>query len=76
MTEIDQDLDLKGLNCPLPILRIKQTISRMESGEILKIVGTEPGTERELKIFCKQGGHNLLDYQEIDKEFIYMVRVG
>jgi len=76
MTEIDQDLDLKGLNCPLPILRIKQTISRMESGEILKIVGTEPGTERELKIFCKQGGHDLLDYQEIDNEFIYMVQIG
>jgi len=76
MTEIDQDLDLKGLNCPLPILRIKQAISRMESGEILKIVGTEPGTERELKIFCKQGGHDLLDYQEIDNEFIYMVQIG
>ena len=76
MTEIDQELDLKGLNCPLPILRIKQTTSRMESGYILKIVGTEPGTERELKIFCKQGGHEFLDFQEINNEFVYMVRIG
>jgi len=76
MTEITQELDLKGLNCPLPILRIKQTISRMESGEVLKVVGTEPGTERELKIFCKQGGHDYLDYQENGPEFIYVIRKG
>ncbi len=76
MTEITQELDLKGLNCPLPILRIKQTISRMESGEVLKVVGTEPGTERELKIFCKQGGHDYLDYQENGSEFIYVIRIG
>jgi tRNA 2-thiouridine synthesizing protein A len=76
MTVIDQELDLKGLNCPLPILRIKQTISRMESGEVLRIVGTEPGTERELKIFCKQGGHEYLDYQESGNEFIYTLRKG
>ncbi len=76
MTEITKELDLKGLNCPLPILRIKQTVSRMESGEVLKIVGTEPGTERELKIFCKQGGHDYLDYQESNSGFTYMIRIG
>ncbi len=76
MTEVDKELDLKGLNCPLPILRIKQTISRMESGEILKIVGTEPGTQRELKIFCKQGGHDYLDFQESADEFTYVIRKG
>lgn len=76
MTEITKELDMKGLNCPLPILRIKQTISRMESGEVLKAVGTEPGTERELKIFCKQGGHEFLGYQETASEFIYLIRKG
>jgi tRNA 2-thiouridine synthesizing protein A len=76
MTDITKELDLKGLNCPLPILRIKQTMARMESGEVLKIVGTEPGTERELKVLCKQGGHELLDCQKTPKEFIYTVRKG
>lgn len=76
MTYITKELDLKGLNCPLPILRIKQTMARMESGDIVKIVGTEPGTERELKILCKQSGYEYLDYQETDSEFIHFVRKG
>ncbi len=76
MTETAKELDVKGLNCPLPILRIKQAISRMESGELLKIIGTEPGTEREIKILCQQGSHEYLDYQETDTEFTYLIRKG
>jgi len=76
MTDSTKDLDLKGLNCPLPILRIKQTMTSLESGDILKVVGTEPGTVRELKVFCKQGGHELLDFQETADEFIYFIRKG
>jgi TusA-related sulfurtransferase len=74
MTDITQELDLKGLNCPLPILRIKQTLTRMESGDVVKVVGTEPGTEREVKILCQQGGHELVEFKEEDKEFIYIIR--
>jgi tRNA 2-thiouridine synthesizing protein A len=74
MTEIAQELDLKGLNCPLPILRIKQTLTRMESGEIVRAVGTEPGTEREVKILCEQGDHELLEFKQENKEFIYIIR--
>ncbi len=76
MTDITKELDLKGLNCPLPILRIKQTLTRMESGEVVKVIGTEPGTEREVKMLCKQGGHELLEFKEENKEFIYLVRKG
>jgi tRNA 2-thiouridine synthesizing protein A len=74
MTEITQELDLKGLNCPLPILRIKQTLTRMDSGEIVRVVGTEPGTEREVNVLCQQGGHELLEFKETNKEFIYIIR--
>jgi len=76
MTDIASDLDLKGLNCPLPILRVKQTLTSLESGDILRVVGTEPGTIRELTILCKQGGHELLDFQEAEDEFIYLIRKG
>jgi tRNA 2-thiouridine synthesizing protein A len=76
MTDITQELDLKGLNCPLPILRIKQTLTRMESGDVVKVMGTEPGTEREVKVLCKQGGHELLEFKEEDKVFIYIIRKG
>lgn len=74
MTDFSQELDLKGLNCPLPILRIKQALTRMDSGEVVRVVGTEPGTEREVEILCKQGGHQLLEFKEEDKEFIYIIR--
>lgn len=76
MTDTTRELDLMGLNCPLPILRIKQTMARMASGEILQVVGTEPATERELKIFCKQAGHELLAYQETPQIFIYTLCKG
>ncbi len=76
MTNSIKELDLKGLNCPLPILRIKQTIAGMEGGEVLTVMGTEPSTERELKIFCRQGGHELLNLQKMPKSFIYTLRKG
>ncbi len=76
MTDITKELDLKGLNCPLPILRIKQTLAHMESGEVVKVIGTESGTEREVKVLCKQGGHELLEFKEENREFIYLIRKG
>jgi len=76
MTDITKELDLKGLNCPLPILRIKQTLSQMESGNVVRVIGTEPGTEREVKALCSQGGDELLEFKEENKEFIYTIRKG
>jgi tRNA 2-thiouridine synthesizing protein A len=76
MTEIAQELDLRGLNCPLPILRIKQALTRVDSGELFKAVGTEAGTEREVKILCQQGGHELVEFKEENSEFIYIIRKG
>ncbi len=74
MTDITKELDLKGLNCPLPVLRIKQTLSRMEKGEIVRVVGTEPGTVREVNVLCQQGGHELLEFEQTKNEFIYLIR--
>ncbi len=76
MTNITKELDLKGLNCPLPILRIKQTLSRMEGGDVVKVTGTEPGTVREVNVLCGQGGHELLEFKQTKREFIYLIRKG
>ncbi len=76
MTDITKELDLKGLNCPLPILRIKQTLSRMNGGDVVKVVGTEPGTEREVHVLCKQEGHDLLEFKQTKREYIYLIRKG
>jgi TusA-related sulfurtransferase len=46
----------------------------MQSGEVVRVVGTEPGTEREVNILCQQGGHELLEFKEEGKEFIYIIR--
>ena len=76
MIDITRELDLKGLKCPFPILRLKQTLTRMETGEIVKIIGTEPGTEREVKVLCKHEGHEFLDYKQGKNDFTYFVRKG
>lgn len=76
MIDIAKKLDLKGAKCPIPILRIMHTMSRMQSGEILKVTVTEPGTEGELKVFCKQKHHELLDIKQTNDEFTILVRKG
>lgn len=57
--DFTQELDAKGLNCPLPILRTKKTLTTMASGDILKVVATDPGSVKDLEAFCKQTGDSL-----------------
>lgn len=56
----DKDIDLSGLNCPLPILRAKKALADMTSGQILKVVCTDTGSVRDFQAFCKQTGNELL----------------
>ena len=56
----DRELDARGLNCPLPILRAKKALADMSSGQILKVVCTDPGSVRDFQAFCKQTGNELL----------------
>ncbi len=74
MSEFDQELDACGLNCPLPILRAKKMLTRMASGEVLKIVATDPGSVDDFEAFAKQTGHGLLDSREIQGKFHYLLR--
>lgn len=72
--QIDAEVDARGLNCPLPILKAKKALSDLASGQILKVVATDPGSVRDFQAFAKQTGNELLDQQTADKEFIHMLR--
>ena len=74
MSNFDQELDARGLNCPLPILRAKKTLSAMTTGEILKIMATDPGSVKDFEAFAKQTGNELLDSSEVEGEFHFTLK--
>ena len=59
--EFDRDLDVKGLNCPLPILRTKKTLAEMESGQVLRVMATDPGSLKDFPAFARQTGNELVE---------------
>jgi len=70
----DRELDARGLNCPLPILRAKKALADMASGQVLKIVATDPGSVRDFQAFAKQTGNELLGQNTVGKEFIHFLK--
>jgi tRNA 2-thiouridine synthesizing protein A len=70
----DRELDARGLNCPLPILRTKKTLNEMGSGQVLKILATDPGSVRDFQAFSKQTGNELLSHAASDVEFVFFLR--
>jgi tRNA 2-thiouridine synthesizing protein A len=72
--KFDRELDVKGLNCPLPILRTKKTLSEMASGEVLHVLATDPGSVKDFQAFAKQTGNELLANTETDKVFEYYLK--
>ena len=74
MQTVDKELDARGLNCPLPILRTKQSLAGMVSGQILRIVATDPGSVIDFQVFAEQTGNELLSLSEVGKEFIFLLK--
>jgi tRNA 2-thiouridine synthesizing protein A len=72
--QFDKELDARGLNCPLPILRTKKFLSQLNSGQILKVSSTDPGSVKDMQAFAKQTGNELLSTAEKGGEFIFMMR--
>ena len=70
----DKDLDARGLNCPLPILRAKKALNDMQSGQVLKIVATDPGAVKDFQAFSKQTGNELLSQAEENREFTFYMK--
>ncbi|WP_133858077.1 sulfurtransferase TusA family protein [Comamonas sp. JUb58] len=72
--DIDQEVDTRGLNCPLPILKAKKALATMQSGQLLKVVATDTGSIRDFQAFAKQTGNELVDQQTVGEEFIHILR--
>ncbi|PCJ42208.1 MAG: hypothetical protein COA71_06370 [SAR86 cluster bacterium] len=70
---VDVELDLSGLVCPLPLLKTKQALNRMARGQKIKVLATDPGSERDFQVFTEQSGNKLLEMQEIDGKFHYLL---
>ena len=72
--EINQELDATGLNCPLPILKAKKVLNDMESGQLLRVLATDPGSMRDFQAFARQTGNELINQHQEDKLFIHVMR--
>lgn len=70
----DQELDTRGLNCPLPILKAKKALSLLTSGQVLRIVATDPGSTRDFQAFARQTGHELLGQSTVGEDYIHLLR--
>jgi len=70
----DAELDAKGLNCPLPILRAKKAITALSAGQVLKIIATDPGSVKDFEAFCNQTGNELLSSAEANGAFEFMIK--
>ncbi|HLX82070.1 MAG TPA: sulfurtransferase TusA family protein [Burkholderiales bacterium] len=70
----DKEIDTRGLNCPLPILRTKKALADVQSGQVLKVVSTDPGSVKDFETFAKQTGHALLQHAEANGEFTFFMK--
>ncbi len=71
---IHKEIDTRGLNCPLPILKAKKALSDMASGQLLKVVATDNGSLRDFQAFAKQTGNELVEQQTVGEEYIHVLR--
>jgi tRNA 2-thiouridine synthesizing protein A len=70
----DKELDVRGLNCPLPILRAKKALTDLASGQVLKVMATDPGSVKDFQAFCKQTGNELVSHAAVGSEFIFFMK--
>jgi tRNA 2-thiouridine synthesizing protein A len=70
----DKELDVRGLNCPLPILRAKKALAELKSGQVLRILATDPGSVKDFAAFAMQTGNELLSSESKDTEFEFLLR--
>ena len=70
----DKELDVRGLVCPLPLLRTKKSLAGMSNGQILRIIATDPGTEIDFQVYVEESGNELLSFSEVNYEFTYYIK--
>lgn len=74
MADFDQELDASGLNCPLPILRAKKTLSSMDASQVLHVIATDPGSVKDFDAFAKQTGNELMESREDGGKFHFLIK--
>ena len=72
--DFDKELDARGLNCPLPILRTKKSLNDMVSGQVLRVVATDPGSVKDFQAFSRQTGNELLSAETATNEFVFFMK--
>jgi tRNA 2-thiouridine synthesizing protein A len=70
----DRELDARGLNCPLPILKAKKSLNELTTGQVLKVVATDPGSIKDFQAFSNQTGNQLLSSSEENKVFVFFLK--
>ncbi len=72
--QIDKEIDTRGLNCPLPILKAKKALAEMLSGQLLRVVSTDPGSTRDFQAFSRQTGNDLVEQETAGDDFIHVLK--
>ena len=72
--DFDKELDARGLSCPLPILKTKKSLNELTSGQVLKVVATDPGSIKDMQAFATQTGNPLLSTAEENKTYVFFLR--
>jgi tRNA 2-thiouridine synthesizing protein A len=74
MAQFDKDLDVRGLNCPLPILRAKKALTSLTAGQVLRVLATDPGSVKDFQAFARQTGNELLSHAEASQVFTFFLK--
>lgn len=76
MVAINVELDTRGMYCPMPIVKLKKTTKTMEPGQIVKLIATDPGSERDVPAWANKTGAEILDTSEENGEFVFIIKVN
>ena len=73
MATVTEKLDARGLNCPLPILKTRKAINLIERGEMLQVTSSDPGSVKDMAVFCEQTGNRLVSSNSADSSFVFLI---
>ena len=73
MNQVAEKLDARGMNCPLPILKTRKALNQINTGEILEVTASDPGSVKDIASFCEQTGNRLLASNEADDSYVFLI---
>lgn len=72
--QIDKEINSRGLNCPLPLMKAQKAMSELSSGQVLKLIATDSGSMRDVLEFVTEAGHEMIEQQHVGKDYIHIMR--